>query len=177
VPSVANLRVWGQKDSTAGRVHLWIQNQGHSWLNVVSGTAIQPLSGTVTLTGLPAGIYDIEWWDTIGGVVVGRETYSVGASGVMTLAVSNLTTDVAVKALRRSLQGETEPTATPTAIAGATPTATATGSPTATAIAIGLPTATPTRDPVIVDGPAAPTPMPPAVGQVVRVYISMVANG
>jgi hypothetical protein len=51
------LRAWGQRDATAGRAHLWIQHTGHTWTQAVSGPALTPLDGTVTLPDMPAGAY------------------------------------------------------------------------------------------------------------------------
>jgi hypothetical protein len=45
------LRVLGQKDLTADRAHLWIQNKHHTWKNVVGQVPIPELSGTVTISG------------------------------------------------------------------------------------------------------------------------------
>ena len=62
VVSNAKLRVWGQKDLTNQRAHLWIANTDHIWTN---RGAIAAQNGMVTLSGLSANAsFDVEWWDT-----------------------------------------------------------------------------------------------------------------
>jgi hypothetical protein len=102
VVSSPDMRVWGQKDLVYGRAHLWIQNSKHTWKNVVDGVSIPSLSGTVRLDGFQAGkTYNVEWWDTYqtdaSRQVVRRETVVASASGAITVNVTNLATDVALR--------------------------------------------------------------------------------
>ena len=76
---------------------LWIDNASHTWWNVVRGTVI-PMSGAhITVQGLSAGAYTVEWWDTTSGARNRTESVTVGADGRLTFVVSNLTGDSAVK--------------------------------------------------------------------------------
>jgi hypothetical protein len=93
--SSASLGAWGQKDTMNGRAHLWIRNKNQTWRNVVDGVPMTPLDGTVTLSGFRSGLVEVEWWDTYAGIIIRRETVSVGPSGFLTLHLSNLETDVA----------------------------------------------------------------------------------
>jgi hypothetical protein len=102
VVSDANLRVVGQKDTSHGQAYLWIQNKNHEWLNVVNGTAIAPITGTVQIPGLAAGrSYTVQWWDPYqlnpASQVTKTEALTAGSNGTLTLSVSSLTTDVAVQ--------------------------------------------------------------------------------
>lgn len=93
-----NLRVWGQKDLTNNKAHLWIQNKNHTWKNVVDKISIAPLSGTITIAGFkPNSDYTLQWWDTYTGVSTSSNSIVSNAQGTVTFSVSNLTTDVAAK--------------------------------------------------------------------------------
>jgi hypothetical protein len=93
--SNAGLRAWGQKDPVGGRAHLWIQNEHHTWFNVVSEVPIAPLDGTITMSGFQSGTVEAVWWDPYAGTVISVEIIPVGPSGVVTLSVSGLETDTA----------------------------------------------------------------------------------
>jgi len=100
-----DLRAWGVRDGISGRVLLWIDNANHTWKNVVDGVSISPAGGTLTIQGLPQGIYTAEWWDTRSGQVTGTETagYTVGsAAGDLSFSLIDLETDLAVKFIRQS---------------------------------------------------------------------------
>jgi hypothetical protein len=62
--AVGNLRAWGVRDTSSGRVLLWVDNADHTWKKVVDGAAINPASATLLLPGFQAGeIYAVQWWD------------------------------------------------------------------------------------------------------------------
>lgn len=92
------LRVWGQRDDANGRAHLWIQNTEHRWDRVLAGTPILPIDGSVTLHALPAGTYEINWWDTYRAEnqIQLQQTIHVTDTLVLNL-LHVLTTDIAVK--------------------------------------------------------------------------------
>ncbi len=61
----SNIRVFGQKDLVNERAHLWIQNDQHTWYNIVNSNPIPPVSGTVEFAGFRANKkYRVEWFDT-----------------------------------------------------------------------------------------------------------------
>jgi hypothetical protein len=100
--SSTSMRAWGQKDLTAHRAHLWIQNINHTWYNVINQASIPSLTGTVRITGFVAGnSYTVQWWNPYetnpAQQVVRTETITAAGDGSVTLAVSNLTTDTAVQ--------------------------------------------------------------------------------
>jgi len=102
IASHPDLRVWGQKDLSAGRAHLWIQNSRHTWRNVVDGVAIPSVAGTVTLGGFQADTaYVLEWWDTyqpdLDRQVLGTQVVVAQADGTLVFDVSPLAADVAVR--------------------------------------------------------------------------------
>ncbi len=93
----------GQSDTTNGRAHLWIENRGHTWWNVVNGAAWGRLDGTVTVPGFaPNRSYPVEWWefDGAGNLTIQRATGGADGSGNLTMDLSTLpdtVTDVALK--------------------------------------------------------------------------------
>jgi hypothetical protein len=96
-----DLRAVGQKDPIGKRAHLWIQNRGHTWRNVVDGVPISPVSGTVTLSGFQGGqSYSVQWWDTyhIPGTprVMSTEIITAQANGDIILTVNDMLDDTAV---------------------------------------------------------------------------------
>ncbi|MFN8443845.1 MAG: DUF5060 domain-containing protein [Caldilineaceae bacterium] len=155
MPADAPLRAWGQKDSgngPAAHVHLWIANANHTWKRVIDNT-VTPVTGTVTISGLQANsTYQLERWDTYQGQPIASELVNSTAQGEVTIVVTNLMDDFAVKL---ALQAGPNATATPTATATPvtlptfTSTPTFTPQPTATATSTTLPTlsATPTLTP------------------------------
>ena len=96
VASDPGIRVLGQADLTNRRAHLWIDNVNDTWYNVVEGVAIPSISGTVTVNGLPDGVYSVVWWDTSSGQTTGTESVTC-SGGALTLSVNNLQSDVGVK--------------------------------------------------------------------------------
>lgn len=100
--TVSGLRVIGQKDLTAQRAHLWIDNMNHTWINVTTGAAIPTVSGNITIPGLaPNTNFSVQWWDPYAGAaadpVTSTTNVTSNGSGVLTLAINNLAPDVAVK--------------------------------------------------------------------------------
>jgi hypothetical protein len=111
--SNTNVRAWGQKDTTNGRAHLWIDNKNHTWKSVVDGISVGVQTATITLTGFsPNTSYPLEWWNTYTGTKTSTTTTLSDSAGKITLTVSNLTTDTAVR-LGDYSQTST-PTSTPT---------------------------------------------------------------
>lgn len=101
--SVSNpdLRVLGQKDVQAGWAHLWMDNRAHTWRAVVERRAITPVSGTVNVDlQQPGATYTITWYDTQTGQPVSTQTVAANGAGVLSLAVNNLATDIAVRITR-----------------------------------------------------------------------------
>jgi hypothetical protein len=91
------IRVVGQKHLKAGRMHLWIQNTGHTWKAVVDGRTIPAASGSITVPGFaPGQQYVAEWWDTWTDSEPTRQTLTSDQTGALMLDVEALATDVAV---------------------------------------------------------------------------------
>jgi hypothetical protein len=96
--SHADLRVFGQRDDTGGRMHLWIQNTQHTWKRVVNGPAITAVNGTVTIPNVAAGSYKVEWWNTYATTNPVIKTETINSNGSLTLTLpSALADDIAVK--------------------------------------------------------------------------------
>ena len=91
------IRVVGQKNVKAGRMHLWIQNAGHTWKAVADGRPIAPVSGSIRVPGFdPRRAYDVDWWDTRSDREPQRRQVTSDPAGVVVLDVDALATDVAV---------------------------------------------------------------------------------
>ncbi len=102
VASSPDLRVLGQKDMAGGQAHLWIDNRRHTWRAVVDGVAIPPVGGEVTVAmGRPNARYRAEWYDTATGLPVSTEIIVADSRGLVTLALENLGSDIAVKLQRQ----------------------------------------------------------------------------
>ena len=96
--SSSNIRVFGQKDLVNSRAHIWVQNIDHTWKNVVDAVNILPVSGNVTIGGFsPNTNYKLERWDTYSGSIASNQNVITDGAGILTLSVSNLTTDTAYK--------------------------------------------------------------------------------
>jgi hypothetical protein len=107
-----SLRVVGQKNPTAGALHLWVQNRSHTWKNVVDGVTIPAASGDIVVPGFRVGMsYTLERWDTrtTGGRVVSTEPLVADSTGSLRISIGSLQTDVAIK-----ISGSAKPPATPT---------------------------------------------------------------
>jgi hypothetical protein len=99
------LRAWGQKDLVNGRAHLWIQNKGNTWRNLVNGVPPAAASGIVQLHGFQPGMqYRLQWWDPYqpdpSRQILRTEVVVASNDGQVTIAVNRLTADVAVQLLR-----------------------------------------------------------------------------
>ncbi|GAH68787.1 unnamed protein product, partial [marine sediment metagenome] len=97
-----DLRAWGQKDLANDNAHLWVQNDEHTWYNIVNSNPMPPVSGTIEISGFqPGGSYSVDWWDTYEPVkanqIISTDPVSANGSGVITLTITNLATDIAAK--------------------------------------------------------------------------------
>ncbi len=98
------MRVLGQLDPDGKQAHLWIQNTGHTWQNVVAGVPIQAISGSVSLEGFsPGGRYAVHWWDTYqpdpSGQIFATQIVVAEPDGTIHLSINNLESDTAVQIL------------------------------------------------------------------------------
>ena len=95
IVSNPKLRAWGQKDLINQRVHLWIANTDHIWTNT---NPVMPVSGTVIISGLEINTtFIVEWWNTYTGKAINTQVVSTDSNGRLTLTISDLTSDFAVK--------------------------------------------------------------------------------
>lgn len=102
VTSSKDFRAWGQKDAIDGCAHLWVQNKRHTWKNVVANSNIEPVSGTISLSGFqPGQEYTLSWWDTYQPdktrQIVKTDSVFAEDDGSLTIPVDQLVTDVALK--------------------------------------------------------------------------------
>ena len=77
----------------------WIQDR--TWTNTVAGN----VGATLVLNGLTAGVYNVEWWDTLTGP---RSTYNASApTGTLHVTVPDFQKDLAFKVRRVGADGTT----------------------------------------------------------------------
>ncbi len=80
---------------------LWAQNSAHNWLNVYHTKTIKPTPPSITyLTGLPDGIYTIQWWNTDTGAVE-NDTEAKCLAGRLEVKLPALQADIAARILPR----------------------------------------------------------------------------
>lgn len=96
----SNVVAWGQKDITNGNAHVWVHNKNNTWKNDVDNPgAIGSATGTVSFGGFQNNKqYTLETWNTYTGTKT-TSTTTTSATGVISLSVSNLTTDTAFKVI------------------------------------------------------------------------------
>ena len=121
--SNSQVRVWGQKDTSARQAHLWVANVNHNWRNVVNGSTITPQSASVTIGGFsPNTQFSVDWWNTYSGVISSTTQVTSSGAGVITLQIQNLATDTALKIRSSSAPPATStPTPRPTNTPSPTP--------------------------------------------------------
>ncbi len=101
--SQPDLRVFGQKDLQAGSAYAWIDNKHDTWRTVVDGQSIPTISGTFSVAlQAPSAVYMVTWYDTTTGRPDHSENRTADAAGTLTLDISDLRTDIAVKLTRAS---------------------------------------------------------------------------
>jgi len=91
------LRAVGQKNLSKNEAHFWVQNKNHTWKKVMDGVSISPISANVSFNMNPNTPYTVQWWNTTNGSITGTQSLNSNSSGVLTLAVNNLSDDLAVK--------------------------------------------------------------------------------
>ena len=81
--------------------YLWVNDPASTWHKVyVEGVRPAEVKGAaVTVPGLEAGTYRVQWWDTRQGKPVGQDSLRASGTGLR-LAVPAFTGDIACKVLR-----------------------------------------------------------------------------
>ena len=93
----ARLRIIGQKDVPAGRAFLWLDNRDHTWKRVTDGLPVTALTTSVSVPLARTGaLYRATWFNTTTGHPVFTNLVTADAAGVVSLTVTDLSTDTAV---------------------------------------------------------------------------------
>ncbi len=95
--SNTQLLTFGQRNLGKNRAHLWVHNIDNTWQKVYNTGAPAPVNGTITLTMNPSTNYLIEYYNTYNGTVTQTLSLTSNSSGVLSIAVSNISTDIAIK--------------------------------------------------------------------------------
>jgi hypothetical protein len=93
-----NVRVCGMQSDKL--YLLWVQNQDSCWFNRGQGKVSEVPAFRLTIPGLAAGRYRVEWWETWRGCCEKNETVEAGAGGLR-LEFPALAADVALKIIPR----------------------------------------------------------------------------
>ncbi|HEY3323475.1 MAG TPA: DUF5060 domain-containing protein [Planctomycetota bacterium] len=78
--------------------YVWLNDSRFTWWKVLMDKAepSEVKDASVTLTGLEAGAYKVQWWDTLSGKIVKEETGNADAGGLK-VSAPVFTRDIAVK--------------------------------------------------------------------------------
>jgi hypothetical protein len=95
VNTTGTARAWGKLDATAGRGFVWIDNANDTWKRVADGLTVTPATASLEISSLSNGTYQATWFNTATGVT--GTTSHIVSNGKLTLSVSALAHDVAVK--------------------------------------------------------------------------------
>lgn len=95
------MRVLAMRSNNKSKAFAWVQHKGYTW-----GSGNQSaISGTITIPGMAAGDYRIEYWQTHNiNTANPQSTGTATASGGnVTINISGLTNDVAIKIISTSV--------------------------------------------------------------------------
>jgi len=92
---IANVRVAGI--SLDGTSIFWIQNKFYNWKNSCGDIPIAPIQNSYFDVGsLKDGAYKLEWWDTLRGIIIHRDSIKVKA-GKVRINIPTFANDLALK--------------------------------------------------------------------------------
>jgi hypothetical protein len=87
-------RVYAMRRQDQNAAYLWVQNRNHTWYNAPNVPS--PISPTVTIGGLLNRSYTVEVWSPYTGAILST-SQQTPVSGKISIAITNLTDDVAIK--------------------------------------------------------------------------------
>lgn len=100
-------RVFVMRSSNKKQVYFWLQNRDYTWYN--SPTVPAAISPSISIGGLLNEPYKIEIWNTHTGSIISTSAM-IPVSGTLTISITGLTNDIAVKI--ESTAGSLTPTPT-----------------------------------------------------------------
>ncbi|MCL4366621.1 DUF5060 domain-containing protein, partial [Patescibacteria group bacterium] len=104
-------RVFAMRRADKKAEYLWVQNRNNTWYN--SGSTPAAISPTITLSNLLGDTYKVEVWSPYNGQIL-SSTQVTPTSGSLSIQVSSLVNDVAIKV--ESTTPNSTPTPTPTPV-------------------------------------------------------------
>jgi hypothetical protein len=87
-------RVYAMRRADKGAAYLWVHHRDYIWSK--AGSTITPISPSVTVSNLLNSAYSVQVWNTTTGAIISQQTLTP-SSGSLSVAVSGLTSDVAIK--------------------------------------------------------------------------------
>ncbi len=103
-------RVYGMRRADKLATYAWVQHRDNVWSK--ASTTPASISPTVTISNLLNSSYRVELWNTRTGAMISQQTLTPSA-GSLTIPVSGLTKDVAIKVESTSLPPPGAPPAAP----------------------------------------------------------------
>jgi hypothetical protein len=81
------------------RAYVWIQDPAATWWRIAMEGAVpaEVKGATLTVEGLKAGSYTVQWWDTREGKVVKQDAAKAAAGAALKIAVPPFSRDIACK--------------------------------------------------------------------------------
>jgi hypothetical protein len=116
---ITPLRTLALADRTTGIFLAWLQNREYTWQNVARNISAKPVTMSLSVGGMPPGMYRLELWDPITGNVVGQEDETIPGTrdGPLSFDLLPIANSLAVRAIRIAEPGNAPsptPTLTPT---------------------------------------------------------------
>lgn len=87
-------RAFGMRRNDKLAYYFWVQHRDYVWSN--SPAAVPAIAPSLTLTGLPAGSFSLETWNTYSGEKSAKSTLTATA-GTLTITLPSFVGDIAVK--------------------------------------------------------------------------------
>jgi len=169
----SSLRAVALGDAVNGVVLVWLQNRAYTWQNAAEGIEPEAQRFVMGVHNMPAGTYQIEFWDPFTSNILGEDVIRIDGAGTLDVPLLPVRRQLAVRIFRSeggdllTVAPTFVPTRTPLVTASATPsadpsrtaTSTVTPSVTASVTASETPSATPSDMP---SATSTQTPTPTA---------------
>jgi hypothetical protein len=104
--SASQLRVYAMRRADKRAVYLWVQHRDNVWSK--AGSSPAPVSSAITVSNLLSATYRVEIWNTRTGTVISQQSQTP-SGGSLSIQVTGVATDVAIKVESGTLSGPPSP--------------------------------------------------------------------
>lgn len=112
--SNSDVRVYGQKNLTKGKAVLWVQNKNYTWKNALNNpNGNYGLGESISFVMNPNTNYPVIFYNTDTGTIIKTENFKSDSSGRLSISLSGLSKDVALKIGDFSSSAQTQPQPSP----------------------------------------------------------------